>query len=131
MAASITVTRDGADNRTRGITRIHIAWTAHTDGSLTALATGVRLNGLIRAMTTDPGSTAPTDNYDISLVDQYGADRLAGGGVDRDTANSETKVFDPPIPVFEGDTLALTIANNSQNGATGVIVFYIETFGGL
>lgn len=38
---------------------------------------------------TDPGTTAPADNYDITLEDSEGLDVMGGGLVNRDTANVE------------------------------------------
>lgn len=124
-----TVAQNG-DSRTRGLMTVTLTWGTDTAGSATVAAKRLpTISGLIRALVTNPGSTAPTDNYDISLVDAQGADRLAGGGADRDTTNSETKVFDPPIPVHESDTLDFTVSNNAVNNASGVAVLYIESFG--
>lgn len=69
---------------------------------------------------------APTDNYDITLIDGDGIDRLQGVGVNRDTANSEEGVIvfsgtseHPVVDIAE--TLTLTIANNSVNSAVIVV----------
>lgn len=86
--------------------------------------------GRLLELTTNPGATAPTDNYDITLVDAEGIDRLQGVGLNRDTANTESA-----IPVYSGstihpvvsrsDVLTLTFANQSVNSATGrVILLY-------
>lgn len=69
---------------------------------------------------------APTDNYDITLVDGDGIDRLQGVGANRDTANSEEGVIvfsgtseHPVVDIAE--TLTLTIANNSVTSAVVVV----------
>lgn len=82
------------------------------------------IEGRLMELTTNPGSTAPTDNYDITLIDAEGVDRLQGVGANRDTTNTETAV-----PVYSGstihpivsvtDVLTLKFANNSVNSATG------------
>lgn len=86
--------------------------------------------GRLLELTTNPGAVAPTDNYDITLLDAESIDRLQGVGANRDTANTESAV-----PVYSGstihpyisrsDVLTLTFAGNSVNSATGrVILLY-------
>lgn len=86
--------------------------------------------GRLYELTTNPGSTAPTDNYDVKITDAEAVDRLQGVGVDRDTANTESAV-----PVYSGstihpvvsrsDALTLKITGNSVHSATGrVILLY-------
>lgn len=103
-----------------------------TDGSVPATALPV-FEGRLLALITSPGSTNPTANYDITLVDQYGHDVLEGVGANR-SASAKEKV---PIvysgtglnpPVDELDTLTLTIANNSVNSA-GVTVAVLYALG--
>jgi hypothetical protein len=68
---------------------------------------------------TDPGATAPTDDYDIVLNDVYSFDVMEGALGNRDTANTET--VEVSIPVYGQLTAVFT--NNSVNSATGKIVF--------
>lgn len=84
--------------------------------------------GRLAVLRTNPGSTAPTDNYDITLIDADGIDRLQGVGMNRDTANSEEALIvysgtaiHPPC--VYGETLTLTITGNSVNSATTTIRF--------
>lgn len=83
--------------------------------------------GRIAELTTNPGAVAPTDNYDLTLIDDEGSDRLQGLGANRDTANTETvpvvyasSTIHPPVGFAE--TLTLKLANNSVNSATGRII---------
>jgi len=80
-----------------------------------------RIDGYIVAFETDPGSTAPTDNYDITFNDDLGLDVMGTALNNRDTSTTEiTK------PIINGDydgvpTVGLhtfTITNNSNTGAT-------------
>jgi hypothetical protein len=69
---------------------------------------------------------APTDDYDITLVDADGLDRLQGVGVNRDVTNSEAGVIvytsTSQHPVADvNETLTLTIANNSVKLAVVVV----------
>lgn len=111
-----------------------LTWTAHTDGSFTSTAiTAATLTKLanyyLYEMETDPGSTAPTDLYDIVITASatgYSYDVLGGRGANRSTtvtqsvlpANTTGSRF---VPVNGSDTWTVGISGNSQNGATGVI----------
>lgn len=94
-----------------------------SDGSFPATAISRKFEGRLIQLITDPGTTAPTDNYDITLVDGNGLDVLQGVGANRDTANTEAAaiVFSGtsinPV-VDESDTLTLTIAGSTVNSAT-------------
>jgi hypothetical protein len=89
---------------------------------------GARI-GYIHKVTTDPGSTAPTDDYDITLTDDTtGADLLGGEGADRDTANTEEVV--PKIGnAYAGNvaftSFTLNLSGNTANGATGTVYVYV------
>lgn len=105
--------------------KLTIDWVADSAAATVptlALDFAARPGYLIQAVT-NPGATAPTDNYDITLVHAEGGDLAAGGLVDRDTANSEVKVFDP-APFLEG-TVTFTLANNAVNSATGRLILYV------
>ena len=111
-----------------------LTWTAHTDGSFTSTAitaaTMTKLaNYYLYEMETDPGSTAPTADYDIVITASatgYSYDVLGGRGADRSAtvtqsvlpANTTGSRF---APVNGSDTWTLGISGNSQNGATGII----------
>jgi len=118
MAGTVTLTHYQLGN----VRRINFSAVADAaDGSFpdTALP---KFQGRLIGLHTNPGATAPTANYDITLVDGDGIDRLQGVGVDRHTSTSEqvpvvysgTSVM-PPVSVDE--TLTLTFANNSVNSA--------------
>lgn len=103
-------------------------WTADaSDGSVpTNTVTGVL--GYVVRVVTDPGSPAPTDDYDIELKDAYGCDVMGGALADRDTSTTEQA-----MPIIGGsstgalvlDTLQLSITGNSVNSATGSVYVLI------
>ena len=100
-----------------------------SDGSFPSTALTAKIEGRLIALETDPGSTAPTDNYDIAITNGAGADVLQGLGANRDTANTETAqivVSGTSLrpTVDESETLTLAITNNSVNSATIVITLY-------
>lgn len=66
------------------------AWTSDSAGAMTANMEKTEIiSGVCWRLTTKP-IIAPTDNYDIALLNELGADILLGKGADRDTANVET-----------------------------------------
>ena len=102
-----------------------------SDGSYPATAlTGIPSNGRggrLLQIITDPQSTAPQDNYDITVTDSGGADLLLGVGANRDTANTEVAVIatNGAHSVYAGTaTLTLNITNNNVNSAVIVIKLY-------
>ena len=113
------------------VQRISAAWTSDASGDVTQ---SIIVDGVILRCETDPGSPAPTDNYDLTLPDEFGTDLLAGQGANRDTANSET--FCPGIAFTDGTTTSvipvahvgaatLTIAN-AGNAKAGTIVLFVK-----
>jgi len=70
---------NGADGRSaRGpIRRIVIDWVSD-DATGAVSGTTRKISGELLKAVTDPGSAAPTDNYDIAITDPEGADVLAG-----------------------------------------------------
>jgi hypothetical protein len=129
MAASATVTRvpKGSPNSAKTAEKITVDWVSASDGSCTTSLTN--LFGWVVRLATDPagGGSAPTDNYDITLIDEDGFDGLAGGGADRDTANNEQAapiITNAQNAVFVCGTYTFTIANAGDT-KSGRAVFYI------
>ena len=55
-----------------------VSWSADTDGSFTNYVLEYEVCGYVLHVTTDPGSTAPTANYDITLTDDHAVDIMGG-----------------------------------------------------
>jgi hypothetical protein len=114
---------------------ISFAFIANATGTATVPATSSSTKypgdraGYIIKVVTDPGATAPTDNYDITLVDATtGADLLGGEGANRDTANSEEavpKIGSAYAANFAPVAFTLNLTGNSVNSATGTVYVYI------
>lgn len=125
MAGTVVLT----SQRSEGVVR----WAKFTctadaaDGSFPATtlkALGVFMDGTILAFQSNPGSPAPTDNYDVTLVDADGVDRLNAVGMNRDFSVSE-RVAVSGAPVVAGDeVLTLTITGNAVNSAVTVLTIY-------
>ena len=112
-AAIISCTREsrqwGDDNRLSVFT---VTCTTATGG--TATIDIPNMDGWLMKVVTNPGATAPTDDYDITLVDELGVDAAASLLLNRDTANTEmvtTFVSGAPTPLFLAGTHTFTVAN--------------------
>ena len=84
--------------------------------------------GYVYMVTTNPGSPAPKDDYDITLTDSAGVDVMGGELIDRDTADSEQAT--PKIGNAYGSrrvnsTLTLNISGNDVNSAVTVLKIYV------
>jgi hypothetical protein len=99
-----------------------------SDGSFPATSVSANVKGRLLQIATNPGATAPQDNYDITITDGDGIDVLQGVGANRDTSNSEVAAIvyatsANPV-VAETDTLTLNVTGNNVNSAVTVIKLY-------
>jgi hypothetical protein len=106
------------------------------DLSITDAAYGIAGYSLVMLLT-DPGATAPTDNYDITVNEALAAggstvnttDAMGSEGLDRDTSTSEQAV--PLVGgvygarLIVGD-LTVSVANNSVNSATCAVALIFK-----
>lgn len=101
--------------------------TLTSDGSGDAsVQTSNTYKGFLVQFETDPdGSDAPTDNWDLTISDDYLSDITAGSGADRDTSNTEVKYQDDlHNGVACHGQLTFTGANMGS-AKTAVVVAYI------
>ena len=108
MAASLTAGTIVA--LTHGVRKVPLTWVSASDGtvSLTFTLPG----GELLHMVTDPdGSAAPTDNYDIEILDPLSVDILGGNGANRDTANNEAAAPAISRRYCEAGTYTLSVTN--------------------
>ena len=112
------------------VRKVVIEWVADASAAtVPATALTTKIQGQLLRMVTNPGATAPTADYDITLVGDEGEDVLQGVGIDRHTSTTEDVAI-----VFSGtavhpwvsiaDTLTFTLANNSVNSALGTATIY-------
>ena len=135
MAGTVTQTVTKTRFEGTNVYYVDIAWTASSsDGSVpdTAFNTAVmnKIEGsYLFLIKTIPGTTAPTANYDITLVDSDGLDVLQGAGNNRSATVIETAVPKQDTgqsiygPVYVPLPLTFKLANNSVHSATGVARF--------
>lgn len=138
--SSMTFTYDdGTDRKGQccNVKKVIASWTSDDTTGAVSGTTGKIVGRLIKAVT-DPGSAAPTDNYDIAITDEEGVDVLAvcqSTLANRDTANTEQVYFlvldaaGTPLAqsvhpvVCDALTISVTAAGNSK---TGQLILYYE-----
>ena len=102
---------------------VKFAWTSSAGGAADATTSKV-FDGDVALLATDPGATAPADNYDVVVNDANGIDVLAGGGADRDTANTEF-VQGTSLGMVANSKLTLAVTN-AGNAKEGTVYVYIR-----
>ena len=75
--------------------------------------------GWIYLAETNPGSTGPTDNYDIVVNNAAGIDVMGAALMNRDISNTERVV--PAISGWVDTPLTLVTTNNAVNSAVYVL----------
>lgn len=131
MAESVTFDRTayplGVSDPRPHLEIITVTWQTAANGSLTSTAiTGGLVYGVLLRLVTNPGSTAPTDNYDITLTDEDGFDALGGVGANRDTTTTEeAEIAMTSFQRLVANTLTFNLSGNSVDSATGVAKLYL------
>lgn len=146
MAASLTVTMSNPFAN-KGKNDITLDWVSAADGSCSKAilstsnsandllfathARPSRIAGKLASIETIPGlsgdktTLCPTDNYDITITDQYGYDIAVAELADRSTSVAQQIVPSVPIPVDTTElTLNITHAGDSKKGR--VIIRMVE-----
>lgn len=112
---------------------LNITWTASsTDGTVPSTAIPANMAKTLKGMsitlgTTNPGTTAPTEGYSITLTDLDGIDVFGGMLALRSAATSEQV-----LPALTGNNgrrvvdgnLTFALTGNAVNSATGVLRVY-------
>jgi len=123
MAGTVTYTPETWGDRytNRHGYKVTFTWTSNGSGVASG-TTDEAYTGLIRTLITNPGSTAPTDDYDVEIRDSNGADLLVGSGADRDQTNSEAVNLSAPALVNDTLTLYVSGAGDSKQGVAIVMI---------
>ena len=115
----------------KDFTKIKISWVADA-AAATVPNTDFSLCGTIERMVTNPGSTAPTANYDISLTDEDGI-KLDGLTLEnRHTTNTEQVILNIAGSAggFQQVTycgiVTFALSGNSVNSATGTLTIFLR-----
>lgn len=108
----------------RGIVRYTLAWTSDASGDVNANTLPIVTGRLIKAELV-PGSTTPTDLYDVQLQDANNVDLLSGAGGNQSNTSSEVVLFDPPLFHDTPGDLELVVSN-AGNAKTGTVYVWVE-----
>ena len=106
---------------TSTIDKIVFQWTNNASGTTTGV-TANRYTGAIGRVIFDPGSTAPSDNYDLVINDQNSYDILNGRGANLDSVT--TTQVDSIFGAIANSKLTIVVTN-AGNAKTGTVVVYI------
>lgn len=102
-----------------------ISWTDDTAGTTLAInpVTYGFMGWYLIQAETNPGGTAPTANYDISLVSTSGLDYALGALQNRSATITERPSIAGTGNVYPViiDTFTFTLSGNAVNGATGTL----------
>lgn len=121
----------GKGDESKRIEKIIIDWVAD-DAAATVPDLSIPLNGYLLKVITNPGATAPTANYDITLEDPEDNALDAAGGLLANRAAATTEQVYPnvsgaTIPIFLMGTYNVAVSNNAVNSATGRIILYLAS----
>lgn len=138
-AGSAVITVRDAQTRSRPMRSVKWAWTSDGSGNVNGFPMARAIGGKVVNLVTKPGAggVAPTDNYDVQILDEIGRDILDGKGMNRDTANTET--VSPRTFLTDGGTPAITdvgqiavddilnlVITNAGAAKQGIVVLYLE-----
>lgn len=98
-----------------------------SDGTVSDIVTPFSVDGLIYRVETDPGATAPTALYDLTLTSSLGGADLMGTRLD-DRSATDTERAAPTVTEPNRGGLTLAVANQSVVSATFTVrIFYFDT----
>lgn len=107
----------------RKLRRITVDWTADGAGDTTE---SIEVDGVIVRFITDPDANAPSVDYDVTVIDEFGLDLLDGQGADRHTSNTEHVLLaggSNTTHVYHEGTCTVTIANAGSGNQGQVVLF--------
>lgn len=116
------------NNAFPGLKRIKWSWLSTDLGVVTGSVTTNKYTGEIVRLVTDPGATAPTAAYDITILDEDGVDVLVGAGADR-SATATEQVLGSSLGIIFNTTLTLEIAA-AGDAKIGTVYLYIKDISG-
>lgn len=110
-------------------------WVSAADGTATVPST-IAVSGAIARVVFDPGSPAPTADYDVTLTDENGIDVLAGQGTNVTLSATVASHVCPGVPLKDGTTTGIVVpivdgiltlnVTNAGNSKAGKVVVYVR-----
>jgi hypothetical protein len=109
------------------VKEIIFSWTSGTGGTVLADCTTTSFySGELLFVVTVPGTAgeAPTDNYDVTLLEKSDVDLLADNGLNRATATTES-IVKTSLGTVANSQLELNVQNAGSSN-TGVVYVWIR-----
>lgn len=107
---------------------ISIGWTSDAAGNVSLTDSAAKSAGvpildgqLLRLVTIPDGTDVPTDQYDLTFLDEYGIDLLNGNGANRSSTLSEDILVNDTIIV---DSICRPTIANAGDAKKGVVKIY-------
>lgn len=119
MAGTVTV----LEERQGRPEKVRWDWTSDGDGDADLQTAHPYWGAIIRLVTIPSSGAAPSDNYDVAVLDEDGADVLMGAGANRHTSNTQ-QVAASSLGCVAGDRLNLSISN-AGDAKSGTVILYI------
>ncbi|MFO7555295.1 MAG: hypothetical protein R6W88_08840 [Desulfobacterales bacterium] len=106
------------------VKKIKAEWVSDDAAGTASGTTSQHYTGRFAGLITDPGATAPSDNYTVTISDDDGVDLLLGSATgNRDTANTEfIKEADMAGVAMSQLTFAVSSAGNSKTGTIYLLI---------
>jgi len=121
MAGTVTETVENINNPPVDV--ISLAWVSDASGDVSGTNTAKKYSGTITRMKFIPsGVSAPTANYDVTLLDDDGCDVMDAQGADRSATATECAVGFGEVM---GSVLQLVVAN-AGNAKEGTVIVHIR-----
>jgi hypothetical protein len=116
------------EERVGTVKKITFEWESEDggdDAGKASAATTYAYNGTIERLVTVPDATdAPSENYDVAVLDEDGVDVLMGAGANRHASNTE-QVGRANLGVVANDKLTLLITD-AGNAKKGTVYLYLR-----
>lgn len=121
-AGSVTVSTSNAG---RNVQRIDLAWTSDSSGAVSGHAFSLSAGYIISVQFAPGGIAAPSDQYDVTLIDSTGLDILHGHGADQSSTVTDRYSMDPEWFNDSSHTVDLVITN-AGNAKSGTVTVWVQ-----
>lgn len=125
-------TRSKVPGGSRAVRIIEWDWLSDDSGDCSHAATLVNnVTGTVVGLHAIPEGTEPSDNYDVTVIDQEGVDVLNGAGTDLPKEDDSAENYRFPVdflnsgPIFIVDQNLSLVVANAGDSKGGVIRLYI------
>lgn len=126
-AGSTTITCAAVHDYDEKLWSCSVAWTSDSSGNVSAHPFAIP-KGFLASIRFTPGSTTPSDLYDVTLIDTDGTfstgDLLEGAGSNLSATLSVLKTFNPR-PYEDGAHFLDVQIANAGNAKTGTVVIVL------